>query len=155
MFGPEITEVDDKVVVGNKRNAWQLQKLQYTYKITHVLCVTDSTRFPQEDYPFQWEFVPLNDWGKTDLQKPLERCGAVLTQVLATENARVFVHCNEGVNRAPTVVLYYLSVIKGMDFLQAWRLLRELRPIVSPHPNYFTHLCRINNAEYMGRTTGL
>ncbi len=43
---------------------------------------------------------------------------------------RVLVHCEEGCERAPLVVAWFLKTRRGMTFDQAYALLKSRRPIV-------------------------
>ncbi len=53
-------------------------------------------------------------------------------QDLLQAGHRVYVHCTLGVNRAPTVVLAYLTVIEALTEEQAMNLIERGRPGVLP-----------------------
>jgi protein-tyrosine phosphatase len=59
----------------------------------------------------------------------LERTAALIDDELATHH-RVLVHCEEGCERAPLVVAWFLKTRRGMTLDQAYALLKRARPIV-------------------------
>lgn len=56
--------------------------------------------------------------------------GGILADVRRCLGAgrRVYLHCNAGFNRAPTVAIAYLRVHGGMTLAEAWRAVRDRRP---------------------------
>jgi protein-tyrosine phosphatase len=59
----------------------------------------------------------------------LERTAALIDDELA-QGHRVLVHCEEGCERAPLVVAWFLKTRRGMTLDQAYVLLKARRPIV-------------------------
>jgi protein-tyrosine phosphatase len=59
----------------------------------------------------------------------LERTAALIDDELAL-GRRVLVHCEEGCERAPLVVAWFLKTRRGMTLDEAYTLLRSRRPIV-------------------------
>lgn len=59
----------------------------------------------------------------------LERTAALIDDELALRH-RVLVHCEEGCERAPLVVAWFLKTRRGMTLDEAYALLRRARPIV-------------------------
>ena len=59
----------------------------------------------------------------------LERTAAVIDDELALGH-RVLVHCEEGCERAPLVVAWFLRTRRGMTLDEAYALLRSRRPMV-------------------------
>ena len=59
----------------------------------------------------------------------LERTAALIDHELAS-GRRVLVHCEEGCERAPLVVAWFLKTRRGMTLDQAYFLLKSRRPIV-------------------------
>ena len=59
----------------------------------------------------------------------LDRTAALIDDELAQGN-RVLVHCEEGCERAPLVVAWYLKTKRGKTLDEAYALLKSRRPIV-------------------------
>ncbi len=76
--------------------------------------------------------APMRDFDPPDQRRQLP--GAVRTlNALLTEGHKTYVHCTAGVNRAPLVVLAYLTLAEGKTVDEADALLRRARPEVAPY----------------------
>ncbi|NUN13084.1 MAG: dual specificity protein phosphatase family protein [Myxococcales bacterium] len=64
------------------------------------------------------ERVPIIDFAKADLQQQLGRAVSALHRMLS-EHHTVYVHCNAGINRSPTVTIAYLAEHAGMSLTEA------------------------------------
>lgn len=60
---------------------------------------------------------------------------------LLRQGHRVYVHCTAGINRAPLVVLTYLTLVEGIGLEEAMTLLLRARPEVCPTWEAY-HGCR-------------
>jgi protein-tyrosine phosphatase len=59
----------------------------------------------------------------------LERTAALIDESLA-RGSRVLVHCEEGCERAPLVIAWFLKTRRAMTLDEAYALLKSRRPIV-------------------------
>jgi len=59
----------------------------------------------------------------------LERAAALIDDSLA-QGQRVLVHCEEGCERAPLVIAWFLKTRRAMTLDEAYALLKSRRPIV-------------------------
>jgi protein-tyrosine phosphatase len=59
----------------------------------------------------------------------LDKTAALIDQELVLGN-RVLIHCEEGCERAPLVVAWFLKTKRGMTIDEAYALLKSRRPIV-------------------------
>ncbi len=59
----------------------------------------------------------------------MESTAALIDQALG-RGTRVLVHCEEGCERAPLVVAWYLRARRGMTMDEAYALLKSRRPMV-------------------------
>ena len=59
----------------------------------------------------------------------LEKTAVLIDEELA-QGRRVLVHCEEGCERAPLVVAWFLKTKRGMTLDEAYALLKSKRPIV-------------------------
>jgi Dual specificity phosphatase, catalytic domain len=69
----------------------------------------------------------------------LDTTAAVIDAALAL-NLRVLVHCEEGSERAPLIVAWYLVSRRGMSLDEAYNLLRARRPIVRDRRKWLRNL---------------
>ena len=70
--------------------------------------------------------VPVIDFNRDDLRRNLPKCVATLDELLQAEH-KVLVHCNSGVNRAPSVVITYLHWIEGVPLDEAVERVTTIR----------------------------
>jgi atypical dual specificity phosphatase len=62
--------------------------------------------------------IPIQDFDSDDLRRMLPKCVEVLDALLK-QGHNVYVHCSMGVNRSPSIVIAYLTWIKGWDLEEA------------------------------------
>ena len=62
--------------------------------------------------------VPVRDFDPDDLRRQLPKCVEVLDELL-DQGHTVYVHCNMGVNRSPSIVITYLHWILGWNLEKA------------------------------------
>lgn len=70
--------------------------------------------------------VPILDFSPDDLRRQLPHSVQTLRDLLDA-GATVFVHCNAGINRSPSVVIAYLYWHAGWDLLPAARHVQACR----------------------------
>jgi atypical dual specificity phosphatase len=142
----------DLVVGSCPREPSDLDALRLETHVSAVLSVQhDECLEKQEiDYPRQvrygrrlgltMERCPLRDFDPADQRRALPAAVRALHGLLR-QGHRVYVHCTAGINRAPLVVLTYLSLVEGMGLEEAMTLLVHARPEVSPTWEAY-HGCR-------------
>ena len=62
--------------------------------------------------------VPVRDFDPDDLRRKLPKCVEVLDELLRLGHS-VYVHCNMGVNRSPSIVIAYLHWVQGWELEKA------------------------------------
>ena len=70
--------------------------------------------------------VPVRDFDPDDLRRNLPWCVQVLDGLLY-QGRTVYIHCNMGVNRSPTIVIAYLHWAQGWDLEKATDHVLECR----------------------------
>lgn len=87
--------------------------------------------------------VAINDFDKEDLLRNIPRCVAEIEEALRPPEARVYLHCTAGLNRAPTVAAAYLMRARGMSPKEAYDYVlarRYCRPYLDVLQNYAASL---------------
>ena len=100
--------------------------------VTAVLNVCELKDIFRVDH-YLWK--PINDGKNAATLEFLQESVAFIDEQRKAGHA-VFVHCNEGVSRAPMVMAAYLMYSKGWTRQQALNYLREIRPVVRPNPSF-------------------
>jgi hypothetical protein len=89
--------------------------------VRRVLCVHSSCRFA-ENALYTTHHCALSDFGDTDVSSPeAEALAACFAQIDAAASAgeRILVHCSQGINRSPTVVMAWLIVRRQWTLARA------------------------------------
>ena len=76
--------------------------------------------------------VPIVDMNERDLSERLPEAVDALHE-LASAGHTVLLHCNAGVNRAPSVAIAYLCSHRGMTLDEAFDLVKERRGYCLPY----------------------
>lgn len=135
---PGISEILPNLFVGEYPRLNDIAWLKQIYRITAVLSLQDADDLALKGLdPFllqrtykqhQVEFcrVPIPDFNSGAFSLALPIALSRLEESLASEH-RVFLHCNAGCNRAPTLAIAYIhassqmSLIKARDYFEARR----------------------------------
>ena len=119
--------------------------------ITHILNVKGGSRVPPSPFDEQLSLasVPISDFGDDDLSSKLPQCFAAIDAAIDGGGA-CLVHCSQGMNRSPAIVLCYLMRSRRTRWTlrEAWPFLKARRPMVSPHHLYWEQLRAIDRAEH-------
>lgn len=126
--------------------------------ITHVLNVKGGFKIPPPPYNKQLTIksVPLDDYGSSDIASVLAECAAFINAAQKNGGA-CLVHCSQGMNRSPTIVLAYLvsSERTHWPLREAWLHVRSRRPMVSPLRVYLEQLQKMEVSVHKLETTTL
>ena len=108
-----------------------VERLKTEFGVTAVLNVQteEDLRHADVDWPAMEKVyrregikvcrVPVRDFDEEDLRRYLPACVQAL-QRLAGEEDVVYVHCNMGVGRSPSVVVAYLHWVRGLSLDEAF-----------------------------------
>ena len=111
--------------------------------VTHILNVKGGARAPPPPYDTQLSLhcVKISDFGDDDLRTHLAACFAVI-DAASDAGGGCLVHCSQGVNRSPSIVLCYLmcSPRTRWSLREAWAHVSARRPMASPHHLYWRQL---------------
>jgi atypical dual specificity phosphatase len=77
----------------------------------------------------RFHHLPVPDGDAAALRARLDEAVALLADLLARGEC-VYLHCNAGLNRAPTVAIAYLHVHHGRDLEAACAMVKACRPCV-------------------------
>ncbi|XP_067388098.1 protein phosphatase Slingshot homolog 3 isoform X2 [Emydura macquarii macquarii] len=131
------SKIFDHLYLGSEWNAANLEELQRN-RISHILNVT---REIDNFFPalFTYMNVRLYDEETSQLLPYWKETYHFISNVRA-QNSRVLVHCKMGVSRSASTVIAYAMKEYGWTLEQAYRHVRERRPIVHPNPSFMRQL---------------
>lgn len=116
-----------------------------TLRISRILNVSDSARF-RDDASIVLKHIPVSDFGDTNLTPIFSACNDFISAA-KLDDAPILVHCRNGQNRSPTVVVAYLMEREGMSLKDAYHLVSTARPRTAIHEAYFEQLRQIELAR--------
>ena len=98
-----------------------------------------QNRYQQSGVEFRR--MPVRDFDVDDLRRMLPKCVAVLDELLRAGHT-VFLHCNAGVNRSPTIAIAFLYWIEG------WALEEATTHVMRHHASApFTEAIRLADGD--------
>lgn len=134
----KITQVYEGIFIGNMQNAKNKVELMEA-GITHIVncCAAKCANF----YPTNFEYLSLElkDTPEFDLS------GYFLTAVefiqgALENNGKVFIHCNQGISRAPSILISFLIWKYKAELDTCLERLRAVYPKAEPNLGFMFHL---------------
>lgn len=131
---PYLVEVTPGLFMGDAVTSRNLELL-----LAHNIGVVINLCFHKCDSPFKdrlryYEYQ-LPDHGDYEIMKHFDEIGGIIERELHS-GARVLVHCQKGLSRAPTIVLAFLISFHRMSYDEAFAFLQAKRPDINPILNY-------------------
>ncbi|KAJ1527410.1 hypothetical protein ONE63_007392 [Megalurothrips usitatus] len=107
--------------------------------ITHILSL--GVRVPSLPHcpNLSYNFVPALDLPDESIDTILCTTLPLMEEILR-KGGCLYVHCNAGVSRSPTVVIAYLIAHRGLSYGEASALVKERRPSTNPNPGFVKQL---------------
>ncbi len=136
---PSVSEITDELLVGEYPRLSDLEWLKEEYHVTAVHNLQDDidlhingldpTELRSECERLGLHFVrtPIHDGSADDMAVRLAPALHALTELI-DEQRRVFLHCNGGLNRAPTVGIAWLHATQEMSLDEAMYFFKQRRP---------------------------
>jgi len=132
------SEILPCLFIGNQRDASNKERL-VELGITHIINVTAQLPLNFEGEGFSYKRLPATDSGSQNLKQYFAEAIEFIDSA-RDSNGRVLVHCQAGVSRSPTIVLAYLMARSQSSLIEAFNLVKELRPIIAPNLNFMGQL---------------
>jgi protein-tyrosine phosphatase len=135
---PAITELHDNLLIGEYPRESDIPWLREQHGVTgvHNLQDDDDLRIHGLDidalhvvcrrHGVKLVRTPIHDGSSDDMAARLGDALAALRQLLR-ESRRVYLHCNAGMNRAPTLAIAYLRAECGMSLDEALAYVKARR----------------------------
>jgi len=143
-----ITEViPGKLYLGCEWNASNEAEL-LELGISHILSVSNRIHRIQG---MEHEHFVMSDIGRTELETVLSEVYPFIKSSQQAEK-KLFVHCTLGQNRSPTLVISFLIKNRGLTLYEAYKMLKEQRPLIQIHRNYAKMLLCLEK-NILGKTS--
>ncbi|XP_061197327.1 dual specificity protein phosphatase 3-like [Saccostrea echinata] len=146
-------EVYPGIIIANgdyARNKEELKRIG----ITHVVNCAKGLKYGQfdtspsyfKDAGIRFLGIQANDVITFDMSKHFEKAANFIDEALA-KGGKVFVHCNKGISRSASIVLAFLMIKRGMNFMTAVRTVRSKREVL-PNDGFLKQLAILNYTLY-------
>jgi hypothetical protein len=144
----DLNEIVPRMYLGNLEEACN-PLILIKFQITHVLSCCHAA-FPFEDgigefgelletTSFQipkYHRISIPDKETVKIEKYFNHnTFDFINDALKNENCRILIHCHAGVSRSSTIFIAWL-MSNGSSLDDAYRLLKEKRPIIRPNPGF-------------------
>jgi protein-tyrosine phosphatase len=135
---PSVSTITDSLLVGEYPRISDIQWLKEEHRITAIHNLQDDedlringidlTELREACHRFQLKLVrtPIRDGSSDDMAARLDDALQSLKDLLS-DRERVYLHCNAGLNRAPTLAIAWLRANGGMSLNEAMAHVKKRR----------------------------
>ena len=135
-FNPECDEIiKDRLYLGNCDFSLNKELLNSKNISCILVCGSElECKFPDE---FKYLKINLNDYIEDSLLPHIDECIKFINE---NKDKKIFVHCNAGVSRSPSIVIAYLIKSLNYSFKEAFNLVKNKRNIIKPNETFIKEL---------------
>jgi len=112
-----------------------------TLRITDILSVGVSV--PQHK-DFAYKFIEAYDLPSFNMNSIFDEC-FIYIENIRKSNKRVFVHCNAGISRSPTLIIAYVMKHLKISFKDAFDFVKKTRLTINPNAGFISQLKDYDN----------
>lgn len=100
----------------------------------------------------EYKFIKAYDLPSFNMKNIFDECFTYLENIRLL-NRRVYVHCNAGISRSPTIIIAYVMRHLKVYFDDAFKLVKEKRLSINPNAGFVAQLkeyeCYLKNNLFM------
>ena len=133
---PECDEIiKDKIYLGNYDFALNNQLLKSKNISCIIVCGSElECKFINE---YKYLKINLNDYIEDSLLPHIDKCIKFINE---NKDKKIFVHCNAGVSRSPSIIISYLIKSLNYSFNEAYNYVKNKRNIIKPNEKFMKEL---------------
>lgn len=107
-----------------------------TLQITDILSV--GVTVPTYKH-LKYKFIEAYDLPSFNMKNIFNEC-FIYIENIRLMNRRVFVHCNAGISRSPTIIIAYIMRYFKIGFEDAFKIVKEKRTTINPNAGFISQL---------------
>jgi len=88
---------------------------------------------------FKYKFIEAYDLPSFNMKNIFDECFVYIENIRML-NRRVFVHCNAGISRSPTIIIAYVMKHLSIGFEESFKLVKETRITANPNAGFILQL---------------
>ena len=136
-FHPECDEIlKDKLYLGNYDFALNNELLMKKNISCILVCGKElECKFPNK---FKYFKIDLNDYIEESILPHIDKCVQFINENI--KEKKIFVHCNAGVSRSPSIIIAYLIKSFNYSFNYAYNFVKSKRNIIKPNDKFLKEL---------------
>ncbi|XP_073980311.1 dual specificity phosphatase puckered isoform X3 [Rhodnius prolixus] len=133
--------------VGNARDAKDLDLLK-DLGVTRVLNVTLQATIQlsgstsSDGNVIAYRQLPASDSTQQNIKQYFEEAFSFIEEA-RKNNSNVLIHCQAGVSRSPTIAIAYIMKHRGLTMIEAYKMVKNARSIISPNLNFMGQLLEL------------
>lgn len=133
------SKITDNLYLGNNQNGLDYNR----YGFTKIVNVTKNRNI----YNVPTVRIQIDDLEESDLYSYLERVTTFIHNIVKEwrrtgNDEKILVHCQAGISRSATVVIAYIMRSKRYSLQDAFKYVKQKRPIVFPNNGFFEQLAK-------------
>jgi len=105
-------------------------------RITDILSVGVTVPTHRD---LSYKFIEAYDLPSFNMKNIFDECFSYIENVRLL-NRRVFVHCNAGISRSPTIIIAYVMKHLKISFEDSFKLVKETRFTINPNAGFISQL---------------
>ena len=113
------------------------------FGITHILSLLPGFELNPLVVPLIRQHLTLDLYDEECFSldsEVVDKAMEFIKKVEGIKEAKVLIHCNAGISRAPSVALMYLIKCQHLSFDDAWTLVKKSRPSIKPNDGFLRQL---------------
>ncbi|KAJ5067936.1 dual specificity protein phosphatase [Anaeramoeba ignava] len=108
--------------------------------ITHILNVTKEGETPYKSQ-FTYKTIKIEDDLGVQISDYFDSSFEFIDSSIKN-NGKVYVHCDAGISRSPTIIIYYLMKSQKKTLKEAFDFVKERRTAIRPNISFFKQLLK-------------